>query len=127
MIAQSRHRRGTAMRGLLLKGSGLPLVWKLERGAWVAKPITGIEEKPGWPYAVVPVGGGALLVAAPGQTGYVTDGFHQVPGMPDLHYVGLLRDGTLYGGVNEQGVAYLGEGTDTSRKWIKIVVLARAS
>jgi hypothetical protein len=117
----------SVMRGSVLKGTGLPLVWKLERGAWAAKPITGIEEKPGWPYAVVAVGGGALLVAAPGQTGYVADGYRHVPGMPDLHYAGLLRDGTLHGSMNQPGIVYLGEGTETSRNWIKIEVLALGS
>ena len=72
------------MRGSVLKGTGLPLVWKLEGEAWVARPIRGIAEKTGWPYAVAPVGGGALLVAAPDQTGYVADSFYQVPGMPNL-------------------------------------------
>jgi hypothetical protein len=117
----------SVMRGSVLKSTGLPLVWKLENNAWVPKPIRGIEEKPGWPYPVVPVGGGALMLAAPGLTGYVTDVFRQVPGTPNLDYVSLLRDGTVHGGINQAGVLYLSEGRDAERTWIKIEVLAQAS
>jgi hypothetical protein len=117
----------SVMRGSVLKATGLPLVWRLEGNAWVPKPIRGIEEKTGWPYSVVPVGGGALIVATMDQAGYVKDGYHQVPGMPSLDWVGLLRDGTLTGSVSQPGAVYLGEGRETDRTWIKIEVLARAS
>ncbi len=113
------------MRGSVLKGTGLPLVWKLERAKWVPKPLRGIEEKPGWPYSVAPVGEGWLLVAGPGQTGYAGGEFQPVPGTPELDYAMTLRDGTIHGGVNRQGVVYLGDGQGNKRDWIKVEVSPR--
>ncbi len=115
----------SAMRGSVLKGAGLPLVWKLENSAWVAKPITGIQEKAGWPYSVVPVGDGALLVTALDQARYVMGGGTQ--SVPGIEYVSLLRDGALQGSQNQQGVVFLGEGSGTVRAWVRVEVMALQS
>ncbi|HCT79479.1 MAG TPA: hypothetical protein DGT23_23530 [Micromonosporaceae bacterium] len=120
-VMTSSGTRGVA-RASVLKGTGLPLVWQLVNGAWVARPFTGIEEKPGWPYSVAPVGDGALIVAGGGQTGYFRGGFYPVLNMQNLDWVSALPDGTVLGRTNRAGTVYLGQGTGMARNWVRVEV-----
>ena len=112
---------GTAvMRGSVLKGTGLPLVWRLSGGAWKPEPLTGVDEKPNWPYSVAPAGRGMLIISGPEAALYFGTGPLKIAGMPRLDWITLLREGTIFGQA-EAGVVYLGVGTGAERKWIKVV------
>ncbi|MGN9911554.1 hypothetical protein ACTMTJ_28725 [Phytohabitans sp. LJ34] len=107
------------------KGTGLPLLWRFEAGAWVPYPIRGIEEKANWPYSVAPAGGGLLVLAGPELTGYLDGGaYSPAPGAPRLDWVGQLPDGTLFGRDNRPGVTYLSPGTGPARTWSTVEVSA---
>lgn len=114
-----------ASLGLARKGTGLPLLWRLRGETWTPLPVTGVEEKPNWPYSVAPAGGGILVLAGPERTGYLDGGaYSPAPGVPRLDWVGQLPDGTLLGRDNEPGVTHLSAGNGAPRAWHTIEVNA---
>lgn len=115
----------SAARALARKGTGLPLLWRFEAGAWLPHAITGIEEKANWPYSVAPAGGGLLVLAGPELTGYLDGGaYSPALGAPRLDWVGQLPDGTLFGRDNRPGVTYLSPGVGPARSWSTVEVAA---
>ncbi|GAA4723492.1 hypothetical protein Prum_085090 [Phytohabitans rumicis] len=107
------------------KGTGLPLIWQLQGGSWVPRPITGITQERRMPYAVAPAGGGLLAITGPDVSGYLDGGAYiPSPGMPRLDWVGQLPDGTLYGRDNQPGMTYLSTGTGARRTWTAVKVTA---
>ncbi|BCB90487.1 beta propeller repeat protein [Phytohabitans suffuscus] len=114
-----------ATRALARKGTGLPLLWQYQDGSWVPRPVTGVEEKPNWPYSVAPAGGGLLAIAGPERTGYLDRGAYlPADRAPRLDWVGQLPDGTLLGRDNRPGVNHLSHGTGASRSWATVRVHA---
>ncbi|MEV4416231.1 hypothetical protein [Catellatospora sp. NPDC049609] len=114
---------GTSLlRGSVLKGTGLPLVWQLAGGAWTPRPIEGVREKPNFPYSVAPAGDGLLAIAGPDGTGYLADRYVEVPGTPRLDWVTVLPDGTLFARQNAEGRVYLGTGHGSAREWLDLTV-----
>ncbi|WP_162907730.1 hypothetical protein [Allorhizocola rhizosphaerae] len=106
-----------------MKGTGLPLIWRLRDGVWVAHPTTTIKEKPNWPYSVVSAGGGVLVIAGPEGPMYFTDSPASVADLPRLDWVGQTRDGTLFARPHaDQNTIYLSAGTGQARQWIRVTL-----
>lgn len=115
----------SVLRGSVLKGTGLPLLWQLVDGAWRPRPIEGLKEQPNFSYSVAPAGDGLLAIAGPDGLGYLADRYVEVPGTPRLDWVGLLPDGTLFARQNAPGEVYLGTGHGWQRDWVKATLAGR--
>jgi hypothetical protein len=69
------------------------------------------------------LGGGALAVTSPGQTGLVTlDGRYHVTGWPGGGFLQALGDGTLFIDDDLHGELWLGLGAGRQRRWVKVVL-----
>lgn len=114
---------GTSLlRGSVLKATGLPLIWQLVDGAWRARPIEGLQEKPNQMYTVAPAGDGLLAIAGPDAVGYLADRYLEIPGTPRLAWVTELADGTLFARQDTPGEFYLGTGRGWLRQWVKVTL-----
>ncbi|HEX6683392.1 MAG TPA: hypothetical protein VF062_11380 [Candidatus Limnocylindrales bacterium] len=114
---------GTARaRGLALKATGLPLIWRFVNLTWVPVPTSGIDERPHWSYSAASAGDGMIVVSGPEGLTYLRDRVvHSAPN-PVLGWVGRLRDGTLFGQATHNEAVYLSSGTGSARDWIKVVL-----
>ncbi|GAB7049426.1 hypothetical protein JCM9534A_45520 [Catenuloplanes indicus JCM 9534] len=93
-----------------------PLIWTFVAGRWLPVSPSG---RPPTVTAVVPVGGGALVVAGLGGIGAVRHGrYWPIPDWPARDLLTLLEDGTI---VAQDGTStWLGAGFDTARRWTRI-------
>lgn len=107
--------------GLVLKGTGLPVIWRFTNDAWVPVRTGTMKEDRGWPYSAAPAGDGLVLLVGPDGPGYFDGAWQPIKGLGGMAWIGQAVDGTLVGRSGTIGV-FLSAGNGRNRSWIKVVL-----
>jgi hypothetical protein len=109
------------------KETGIPVLWRLDGGRWIARGILGAPSTDSAQfglgvYSVAAAGGGFAAVAAPTGLYLVDNNWNAVELSPRVGWVNTLRDGTVFAAATDNQTYYLGSGSGSSIRWIQLVL-----
>lgn len=113
---------GAAAPLAALKVVGMPVVWRAQGDAMVAKGVIA-RPTPGQNpalYTAAAIGGGMLAVSGPGCLCLVDDAWISVPTPQPIEFIRTLADGTIYGSAITNKTVYLGTRTGREVAWVEV-------